>query len=119
MGDTVTLADQYQSRTFRQWLRREPRVLQQFRVVGTDVGPSEVRLDTMKRPTALTHFRYLWLGLTNKWCLVLSFWAAYCIAPIAFDFPQAAAWWLLAPVAVSVLALVYFVGRFQAARPNG
>lgn len=40
-GDVITLPGQYKRRTFWQWLKREPRQIQQFVITETCGGMSE------------------------------------------------------------------------------
>lgn len=48
VGDVMTFPDVYRKRTFWQWLTRQPRVLQEYRVTATTTGyvaatPIEIR----------------------------------------------------------------------------
>jgi hypothetical protein len=44
-GDTFTMSGRYKRRTFRQWLTRQPRELQRYRVVGEGAAGGLVEYD--------------------------------------------------------------------------
>lgn len=41
IGDTITIGSQYKRRTFWQWLRNEPKALQEYKIVATNESYSE------------------------------------------------------------------------------